>query len=172
MIVVAFAVAVGVMLLWKGGGTAQPSPGAAALKPGAGTAQQESAATTTAGPPPTALPPAQLPVLVANGSGQTGLAKERGTQLKATYAQTTWGDANNTPTTFVYFVPGSEGDAQAVAAAMGFEASRVSAMPNPVPLKNPASLKANKVLVVLGADAISPTATQGAPGGPTTTAAH
>ena len=162
IILVVCAVVVGAMLLWKGGGSATDSvPGEQILKnestlPGGG-----SAATPTdpAAPPSTSVPQATLLVVVANGSGVKGAAGVKKTELISKgYSAAQAGDANEkSPLTSVFPVPGAEGDAAAVAAALGLPATAVAAMPTKFPSKavtgvNQADIK---VIVLLGEDSKS-----------------
>ena len=153
VILVVGAVIIGVMLLWKGGGADTASgKGEDVLQPDTGSsATAGKGSTTTAAPPVTAVPPAQLAVAVANASGVTGLAKTKAEELKAKgYANATFVSATaQTPLSQVFFVAGSEGDAKAVAAAMGFPPARVAPIPDPPPIAN---LKNNTVVVVIGLD--------------------
>jgi hypothetical protein len=163
LVVVAFAV--GFMLLWKGGGgdvegvADDDLPGTTLPADGGQTTDS-----TDEAPPATAVPPAQLGVLVANGSSIRGLAGQTADQLKAAgYTQAAATDATqNVSSTLVYFVEGFEADAQVVSTTIGLPAERgVQAMPGAPPV---ASLGEAKVLVVLGPDAPSA-------GGATTTTA-
>ena len=128
------------------------------------TATPTSVTPTSSAPPSTAVAPAQLKVVVANGTQTKGLALKNANTLKAKgYTAVTTTDATQQVTTSqVYFVQGSEGDAKAVAASLGLPAARVAPMPATPPV---AALGSNKVLVLLGPDA------PGAGGATTTTVA-
>jgi hypothetical protein len=105
----------------------------------------EETTTTTA----TANPPASVTVLVANGSGKTGVAGTNADKLET--AGYTNVDTTNAPTTtksMVYFAPGAQADAQAVATVLGLDASAVAALPAAPPVP-PAGAT---VLVVVGSD--------------------
>ena len=157
VILVVGAVIIGAMLRWKGGGAEKASVnGEDVLKPSA-TTPGGKATTTTAAPPVTAVAPAQLAVTVANGSGVAGLAKTKAEELKSKgYTAATYTSAKVAqPLTQVLFVAGSEGDAKAVAAALGFPPARVAPLPDPPPLAN---LKNNTVVVVIGQDRGDPNA--------------
>jgi len=169
LILVVFAVLIGIMLLWQGGGSGQDVVAGEDVLTNQGTdagGTGGDGATTTEAPPATVVPPAQLLVVIANGSGTTGVAKTRATQLQGLgYPNTTFVNAAGVvPTTAVYFVPGAEADSKAVAAVLGLPAASVAAIPTPAPV---ADMKDNKVLVVLGQDALNP-----APAGATTTVAQ
>lgn len=164
VILVVGAVIIGAMLLWKGGGAEKATvTGEDILKPvtSPGT---KGTTTTTQAPSTTAVAPAQLLVVFANGSGTTGLAKTKAEQLKAKgYSATTYVAGTVTPLTMVFYVAGFEADAQAVAIAMGLPAARVAPIADPAPV---AKLGDNKVVVVIGQDKGDPNAA-GAPA-PTT----
>jgi hypothetical protein len=106
--------------------------------------------TTTTAAPKTARNPAQVTVLVANGSGIGGAASKVSTTLGAANYLT----AKPTDTTTsasvsaVYYTAGYELDARAVAALVK-PGMRVAAMPTPLPV---ADLAGAHVLVVLAAD--------------------
>jgi hypothetical protein len=95
-------------------------------------------------------PPAQVPVKVANASGTSGVAtKTKNTLGGKGYTQVTVGDAPSVVTaTQVLYVAGSQGDAQAVAAALGLPATAVQPMPTPPPV----TLGEATVLVLAGPD--------------------
>lgn len=168
VIVVVFALFVGFMLLWQSGdddtGAAGPD---VTVQTGGGAGTNGGGTSTTAAPVAT-TPPAQLKVTIANGSDVRGLAKKTADTLMAGgYSGAVATDATQKVTTsVVYFVPGAENDAQAVAAVLGLDKSRVNPVPPAPPVR---SLGDTKVLVVLGPDA--PAAAPPAAGGaPTTTA--
>lgn len=104
--------------------------------------------TTTA--PPTTTPPAQVAVKVANASGASGLAGKTKTTLQGKgYTNITISDAPSLVTsTQIYYVEGSKGDADAVAAALGRPATAVLPMPTPPPT----ALSGSTVLVMAGPD--------------------
>jgi hypothetical protein len=112
----------------------------------------ERAASTTTTTVASAHAPAQVTVLVANGSGTVGAAAKL-TKLigDAGYKTLTAIDANNrsTPATIVYYGEGYHPDAVALAGLIGAPVPGVQPMPLPVPV---ASLQSANVLVVLGAD--------------------
>jgi len=105
--------------------------------------------TTTAAPAHT---PAQVTVLVANGTSTTGAATKLTKSIgRGGYKTLTAVDANNrsTTTTAVYYAAGYQRDADTLAAVIGAPASAVQAMPLPLPVT---SLQSANVLVVLGSD--------------------
>ena len=97
-------------------------------------------------------PPAQVVVKVANASGASGVAaKTRDTLQGRGYTQISLGDAPSVvATSQVLFTEGAEGDAQAVAGALGLTASAVAPVPSPAPVK----LGDAKVLVLAGPDLV------------------
>jgi hypothetical protein len=98
---------------------------------------------------PVANPPANVTVLVANGSGTTGIAGTNAETLTSrgyTNVETT--NAPTTSTTRVYYAEGAQADAQAVATSLGFDQSTVAALPSPPPVP----LAGATVLVVIGSD--------------------
>ncbi|MEY2433400.1 MAG: hypothetical protein QOC92_3125 [Acidimicrobiaceae bacterium] len=99
--------------------------------------------------------PAQVKVLVLNGSGKSGVAKAAADQLKA--ANFTTLDPSNAAgatitASIVYFVAGYDADAQAIAAKLGLPASAAQALPTPVP-ESVADAKDANIVVVVGSDA-------------------
>ena len=94
--------------------------------------------------------PSKVTVLVANGAGINGLASKIGDKLKAANYVTAEPGNTKAPAdeSAVYFSPGYEADANAVAALLT-PAPKVAALPNPAPV---ADLKNAKVLVVAAAD--------------------
>lgn len=121
--------------------------GGAAIDDGGGEAGDDSTTTTV----PPARNPAEVTVLVANGSGVAGAAGRVAETLKgANYAMK---DSTNTTSpaesSFVYFTPGYEADAAAVAARLAPAAPAVQAMPDPVPVRD---LAGANILVVVAAD--------------------
>jgi len=150
VIVVGFAALIAVMLLWKGGGTESAATADENLPPT--TTSVESTETTEVAPTDTAVPPAELQVMVANGTGTKGLAGTNAEVLIAAgYTNSVAVDATqNATTTIVYFIEGFEGDAKAVAATLGLTEDRVAPMPGAPPV---ADLGTSQVLVVLAPDA-------------------
>ena len=166
VILVVGAVIIGAMLLWKGGGAEKATvTGEEILKPVTGSSGGKGTTTTTQAPSTSAVAPAQLLVVFANGSGTTGVAKTKAEELKAKgYSAATYVAGTVTPLTMVFYVAGFEGDAQAVAIAMGLPAARVAPIPDPAPV---AKLGDNKIVVVIGQDKGDPNVA-GAPATTTT----
>ena len=93
-------------------------------------------------------PPAEVVVQVANASGLSGVASKTRTALQGKgYTQVNVGDAPALVTSSqVLYTEGAQGDAQAVAAALGLPATSVQVMPNPPPV----TLDGATVLVLAG----------------------
>lgn len=99
--------------------------------------------------------PAQVKVLVLNGSGKSGVAKTVADALKAAnYTTLDPGNAKGgtVSQSVVYYVPGYDVDAANVATKLGLPATAVQAMPSPVPASVGDPQDAN-VVVVVGTDA-------------------
>lgn len=98
----------------------------------------------------TARNPAEVTVLVANGAGVNGLASKVADKLKAANYVTAEPGNTKAPAdeSAVYFTPGYEADAAAVAALLT-PAPKVSALPDPPPVDD---MKGAQVLVVAAAD--------------------
>ena len=94
--------------------------------------------------------PSKVTVLVANGAGINGLASKIGDKLKAANYVTAEPGNTKAPAdeSAVYFSPGYEADANAIAALLT-PAPKVAALPNPAPV---ADTKNAKVIVVAAAD--------------------
>ena len=119
------------------------------VAPAPSTTTTTTTTTTTAAPAHT---PAQVTVLVANGTSTTGAATKLTKSIgRGGYKTLTAVDANNrsTTTTAVYYAAGYQRDADTLAAVIGAPASAVQAMPLPLPVS---SLQSANVLVVLGSD--------------------
>jgi len=113
------------------------------------------ASSTTTTAPPQAHDPAQVRVLVLNGSGKQGVAGGASEQLKAlNYTLLDAGNAQGGTLTasIVYFVPGYDIDAQTIAAKLGLAASAAQPLASPVPdaVGDP---KDATVIVLIGTDA-------------------
>ena len=160
-LLVAVAVLVGVVLLGKGFDTGfLPSTGGSSEEEagddgddgddgdGDGTTDESTTSTTVT---PTTHVQAQVRVIVLNGGGPSGAAGTSSTALAA--AGFTTLDAGNTEppvaATAVYFVPGFDADAVAIAANLG-----ITAVPQPMPAAPPAGAPPGEVdvVVVLGPD--------------------
>jgi hypothetical protein len=125
---------------------------------GSGSSTQTTRTTTpgaTSTPVVQAHDPAQVKVLVLNGSGKSGVAKAAKDQLAAAnYTVLEPGNAGGGTITasIVYFVPGYDADAGTVAAKLGLAASAVQPLPNPLPATVADAQGAN-IVVIIGTDA-------------------
>jgi hypothetical protein len=98
---------------------------------------------------PAARPPSEVPVLVANGSGATGVAGSNADRLEtAGYTKVETTNAPTTAKSTVYYAAGSQSDAQEVARILGLDQAVVTAMPSPPPVE----LAGATVLVIVGSD--------------------
>ncbi len=146
------AVLIGLLLLVKGydaeGGAVAKDDKASGKVTTTTTAPVAETTTTTL----VTNPPAQVQVKVANASGNpaNGLAGKTRTTLQGKgYTQVSITDAPSAVTaTQVLYVAGSQGDAVAVAAALGLPPTAVQPMTNPPPV----TLGTSTVLVLAGPD--------------------
>lgn len=151
IVLIAVAVLIGVVLLAKGFSqedglvsTAAPDTDRTTTTTVAIEGGGETTTTTAA-----ANPPASVSVLVANGSGTTGVAGTNADKLTgAGYTNVETTNAPTTAKTTVYYGSGAQGDAGAVATALGLDQAVVTALPSPPPVE----LAGATVLVVIGAD--------------------
>lgn len=166
LILVGVAVVLGLIILIKGGGVGYERTTKSVDVPDNGAATTTTAAPTTTTP---AVAPADVAVVVANGSGQTGLAKTVANNLKtAGFTNSTPTDAVGTPpSTTVYFAPSFETSAQAIGSQLQLDSSRVQALPTGAKLAQVQPSDVG-VIVVLGQDA-SATNTGAGSGSSTTT---
>lgn len=110
---------------------------------------------TTASTVPVAHDPAQVKVLPLNGSGKQGVAGQASELLKAAnYTLLEAGNAAGSTLTasIVYFAPGYDADAAAIAAKLGLPAGAAQPLPSPAPAAVGDPGDAN-VIVVIGTDA-------------------
>lgn len=157
LIVLVVAVAIGLLLLLKAGdsgGTKKVSTGSVGSKTTVDvttTTTKSGGSTTTTGASSSSHTPAEVKVLVLNGSGKAGVAKSASTQIGTKgYTMGTPGNAAaNVATTSVYYAAGYQADADAIAALLGKDSSIVVA--KPATALGPGADTAN-VVVVLGAD--------------------
>ena len=151
--VLVVAVLIGMLLLWKAGDTGGSTPAAST-----GTTTTIAAGSITTTPDDTTTTtkaatgdhqPADVDVLVLNGSGFAGVAKTNSDAIgeKGFNMLTPANAAAIRAETIVYYADGYQSDAEAVASALGLESSVVDAMPSTSP--GPGADAAN-VVVVLG----------------------
>jgi hypothetical protein len=158
LILVAVAVVLGAILLIKGGGIGFDQTGEELTIDaggGEGSAAEVTTTTTTAAPS-TSVAPAELTVVALNGAGINGYAASAQQFLSvAGYSSTTAATAaTQTQSTIIYFAPGYEADAAAVAGLLGLDATAVQPLPEGTQLaRNPADVPADTdVVVLLGPD--------------------
>lgn len=147
-ILVAVAVVIGLVLLRDdGSSTAQVAVGAEDNP--AESADPDSTSSTTS--TTAALrAPADVKVLVANGSGVNGAAGTKTTELEALgYVTANPTDAERVTATVIYFTDTYQPEAEALAAAMGADVAAVTALPTPAPVGD---TQLSNVIVVLGPD--------------------
>ncbi|MEQ8719484.1 MAG: LytR C-terminal domain-containing protein [Acidimicrobiales bacterium] len=111
--------------------------------------------TTTTVPPATQVtsPPNEVAVLVLNaGSGVNGAAGTLTTNLAALgYATLPAANGPEQTRSFVYYEPGFQADAEAIAAALGAPEGSVAPMPSPAP----AELQGADILILIGPDSLA-----------------
>jgi hypothetical protein len=153
IVLLAVALVIGIVLL---NATDSAPPGAQVTTKGSTPVKSSggsSAKTTTTVAPTTTLPthaPREVKAIVANASTVKGAGAKASDALKPPgYNVLAPANATATPESAVYFVPGYDRDAAAIAAALAFPPTAVKPMPNPPPL---ADSKGANVVVVLGAD--------------------
>jgi len=145
VILVVVAVVVAILLFNAGGGAAKASdPDQTAAD-----AANGKATTTTTIPAVVTTPPSSLEVVVGNASGTPGRAKTTSEKLSPLgYTNIQYKEATTTsPVTVVYYAPGFDADALALAQLMGLTDDRAQAMPAQSPLKEPVPTAALTVLV-------------------------
>jgi hypothetical protein len=150
LILVVVGVVLGAILLLRGGGVGFDDDSTGV------DIESGSEVTTTTVPPETTLPVAQPPaavkVVVANGSGVSGLAG-KGTQFlaRAGYTASSATDATQpTTSTVVYFAPGFEANAAAIAELVGLPSDRTQPLAGQVGRVQPPD---TGVVVLLARDA-------------------
>ncbi len=177
---VVVAVLVGLFLLRNGLDTSEAvttNPGEGRSDSSDSTDTDEGTDDTTTTTAPAARPPDQVPTIVLNDSGVGGAAKKYSDVLAGLTYQLTNPDGANADaegdaaTTIVYFAPGFEKEAAAVATAIGVPDLAPTALATPAP----GPIAGASVVVVIGIDLanVTPTTVAGATdGGTSTTAAN
>jgi hypothetical protein len=168
----ALAVLIGVVLLnatdTDPPGTNVSTKGASATNDDGGDKGTDAAVTTTTVPATTTLPahaPKDVKAIVANASSVKGAANGgRNALLAAQYNVLSPANAAPVGESSVYFTPGYDRDAAAIATVLQLPGTVVKPLPSPAPFDT----KGANVVVVLGADAAPRFGTAGAT---TTTAA-
>lgn len=157
LLLILAAVVIGVLLL-RSTDAAEPfevdaggdGDGGEIVAPAAGDDDAAEGTTTTTAP---LRDPSQVTVLVANGTSIKGAAKAITDQLKAANYKTLTAVNTRQPvnTSMVYFRPGYEAEARAVAELLKVP-PQVAPMPDPIPVAN---LGDALVLIVMAADLAS-----------------
>lgn len=149
VILVVAAVFIAILLFNAGGGNAaDTNDGRTAAESANG---GRATTTTTTAPPAVTTPPANLQVVVANGSGVSGRAKATAEKLNVLgYTNTQAVDGTATPTTMVYFAEGLEADGIALVRQINLPDDRAQAMPATQPLNTPVPGAA--LILLVGAD--------------------
>lgn len=112
-------------------------------------ATTSSTTTTTTAP----RAPADVKVLVANGSSVSGAAGAQTDALEALgYVAANPTNAELVPATVVYFTVGYQAEAEALAAAIGAPVTAVKPLPTPAPVGD---MQLSNLLVVVGPDLAS-----------------
>jgi hypothetical protein len=162
-VLIAIAVVVGFVLLTYGFPSAPDTESAAtdgsipSDDSGSGSTSDGGATAETTAPPTTsggARPPAEVTVLVANGSGVPGAASDFTGTLNAdgyVTAEPANADRKDYTTTSVFYVGEEQAEAAAVATALGLDPNAVQPMPDPPPTED-GDLRNSTVLVILGTD--------------------
>jgi hypothetical protein len=145
-VLVTVAVLIGLLLLAKGFSDDHGLASAAKATTTTTRPTSSSANTTST----TAVDPAAVHVLVANGSGVSGAASKTSQVLAGKqYPTPATGNASPTTTTAVYYLPGHQAEAKLVAQSLDLPAAVVQPMPNPKPVSD---MQGSTVLVVIGSD--------------------
>ncbi|MBW3557013.1 MAG: LytR C-terminal domain-containing protein [Actinobacteria bacterium] len=112
----------------------------------------EAAVASTTSVPPTTLPahpPKEVKVIVVNASGVKGAAGKASDLLKPPGYNVLAPTNASRGETIVYFAPGYDADAAAVAAALGFPPASLKPLPTPPPIPDS---KGAHIVVMVGAD--------------------
>ncbi len=153
LVLVAVAVALGIILLVKGGGIGFDNDSKNVAIGDKNKNQAAESSTTTVPAVATSVPAAQLKVAVLNGAGKSGFAAAGANFLSvAGYPTVTAGNsAAQVATSSVYFAPGFENDAAAVAKVLSI--GEVKAIPETALGRSAADVpEGTAVVVVLGPD--------------------
>jgi len=164
---VVVAVVIGLLLLRNGLDTSEAITSSSGGKPSSGGTTDgtpDGSGETTTTEAPAVRPPAEVPTIVLNDSGVNGAAGRYSASLASLGYQLTNPDGvtadrpGDAPTTQLYFAPGFEAEAAAVAAAIGAPAI----VPEALPTVPPGQIAGANVVVVLGTDLASVTPTTAA----------
>lgn len=174
VILVAVAVVLGAILLIKGGGIGfDQADQELTIDSGGDAPAAETTTTTTVAAPSTSVAPAELTIVALNGAGINGYAGSAQQFLSvAGYTSTTAATAaTQATTTTVYYAPGFEADALAVAELFGLDATAVQPIPQGTQLaRDAADVPADTdIVVLLGPDVQNQLTSSGASSSTTTT---
>ncbi len=116
--------------------------------------------TTPTSPDATTVAPADLPVIVANGSGTTGVAGQFADELTTGgYQVVGTANAATTSTSVVYHAADRRPEAVALAELLGLDETAVQEMPSPVPISSQDlsddDIASAAIVVVIGSDLVS-----------------
>jgi hypothetical protein len=173
----AIAVLIGVVLLRHDGtssgrivSSSQTTVPPTTPKPSNTTPSSVAHTTTTSSTPLRA--PQDIKVLVANGTSTNGLASTVKSKLQGEGYQTltSTNSSEQVTATIVYYRPGYQTEAAALAEFLTLSPTAVQAMPAQAPVSNPAAVDGANIIVVAGPDVAQGGASTGSSGtGATTT---
>jgi hypothetical protein len=155
----AIAVLIGVVLLRHNGtssgrivSSSQTTVPPTTPKPSNTTASSVAHTTTTSSAPLRA--PQDIKVLVANGTSTNGLATTVKSKLQGEGYQTltSTNSSEQVTATIVYYRPGYQNEATALAEFLTLSPTAVQAMPAQAPVSNPAAVDGANIIVVAGPD--------------------
>lgn len=153
LLAVAFVIGIAILRATDPGGGSVPSAVSVENTP---TTRGGRTATTVATPTTINLarPPAEVKVLPVNASGIAGIGGKTGDKLRTAGYTNTLAAVNSTSdtplaTTTVEFIPNAEGDAAAVAAALGLPVAVIKPLASPPPVDD---TRGADVVVVIGGD--------------------
>jgi len=155
----AIAVLIGVVLLRHAGtssgrivSSSQTTVPPTTAKPSNTTPSSVAHTTTTSNVPLRA--PQDIKVLVANGTSTNGLASTVKSKLQGEGYQTltSTNSSEQVTATIVYYRPGYQNEAAALAELLGLSPTAVQAMPTQAPVSNPAAVDGANIIVVAGPD--------------------
>ena len=167
----AIAVLIGVVLLRHNGtssgrivSSSQTTVPPTTPKPSNTTASSVAHTTTTSSAP--LRTPQDIKVLVANGTSTNGLASTLKSKLQGEGYQTltSTNSSEQVTATIVYYRPGYQNEAAALAEFLTLSPTAVQAMPAQAPVSNPAAVDGANIIVVAGPDVGQGGATTGSSG--------
>jgi hypothetical protein len=155
LVIVVAAGLLGLVLLARGGSTSLLASGSSATnsQPTTTVVNVPTIPKTATTVPQATNPPADVKVAVFNGTGGKDENAAGNNQRKLTplgYTQVTIADTTATPTSAVYYADGSQGDAVAIASALGLPTTAVAPMSSAKSL--PPGTQGVNVVVIIGED--------------------